>query len=163
MICRKSATRDANPFTSPLSSRFDELDGQMWLDDVFVPVEPRVPHRPVTRTGGALAVLAPALLLAVEGGVHAGPGAGLQRRRWGLLQHELTIDYLLDLITDVQTVRSLPDRRRARSGHDAGRLLLAQPEPSRRRQHRHAEGAAAHGGDPAHPAGLLAGGRAERP
>src|SRR4029079_19075734 len=31
VICRHAAVRDANPFTSPLSSRFDELDGQMWL------------------------------------------------------------------------------------------------------------------------------------
>src|SRR5215467_9661136 len=38
-LCRKIATRDQNPFVSPLSSRYDELDGQMWLDDVFVPWE----------------------------------------------------------------------------------------------------------------------------
>ena len=37
VICRKPAPRDANPFSAPLSSRFDELDGQMWLDDVLVP------------------------------------------------------------------------------------------------------------------------------
>src|SRR6267378_2422664 len=35
-LCRKIATRDANPFIAPLSSRYDELDGQMWLEDVFV-------------------------------------------------------------------------------------------------------------------------------
>jgi aromatic ring hydroxylase len=38
-ICRKIAVRDANPFVAPLSSRYDELDGQMWLDDVFIPWE----------------------------------------------------------------------------------------------------------------------------
>jgi len=38
-LCRKIATRDKNPFVSPLSSRYDELDGQMWLDDVLVPWE----------------------------------------------------------------------------------------------------------------------------
>ena len=57
----------------------------------------------------------------------------------------------------------LPDRHRARPGIHRRRLLLAQPRPSRRRQHRDAEGAAAHGGDPAHPAGLLAGRGADRP
>ena len=36
-LCRKIAARDSNPFVSPLSSRYDELDGQMWLDDVFIP------------------------------------------------------------------------------------------------------------------------------
>src|SRR5437588_8619786 len=35
-ICRKIAAR-GSPFTAPLSHRFDELDGQMWLDDVLVP------------------------------------------------------------------------------------------------------------------------------
>src|SRR3954469_1887324 len=38
-LCRKIAARDSNPFVSPLSSRYDELDGQMWLDDVFIPWE----------------------------------------------------------------------------------------------------------------------------
>ena len=38
-ICRKISARDANPFAAPLSSRYDELDGQMWLDDVLVPWE----------------------------------------------------------------------------------------------------------------------------
>jgi aromatic ring hydroxylase len=38
-LCRKPAVREANPFLAPLSSRYDELDGQMWLDDVFIPWE----------------------------------------------------------------------------------------------------------------------------
>ena len=39
ILCRKAALRDRDPFVSPLSSRYDELDGQMWLDDVFIPWE----------------------------------------------------------------------------------------------------------------------------
>src|SRR5262249_19256275 len=31
-VCRKIAARGTTRFTSPLSHRFDELDGQMWLD-----------------------------------------------------------------------------------------------------------------------------------
>ena len=77
VICRKAAARDANPFTAPLSSRFDELDGQMWLDDVAVPWNRVFLTEPSPEPVGALAVLAPALLLAGEGRVHAGPGAGL--------------------------------------------------------------------------------------
>ncbi|HEV8678419.1 MAG TPA: 4-hydroxyphenylacetate 3-hydroxylase N-terminal domain-containing protein, partial [Stellaceae bacterium] len=38
-VCRKIAARPASRFAAPLSSRFDELDGQMWLDEVFVPWE----------------------------------------------------------------------------------------------------------------------------
>jgi aromatic ring hydroxylase len=37
VLCRRIATRDRNPFLAPLSQRYDELDGQMWLDEVFVP------------------------------------------------------------------------------------------------------------------------------
>src|SRR5438445_12933999 len=37
VVCRKMAVRHKNPFIAPLSSRFDELDAQMWLDNVFVP------------------------------------------------------------------------------------------------------------------------------
>jgi len=39
VICRKISAREANPFAAPLSSRYDELDGQMWLDDVVIPWE----------------------------------------------------------------------------------------------------------------------------
>jgi 4-hydroxyphenylacetate 3-monooxygenase len=39
VICRKISARAGDPFTAPLSSRYDELDGQMWLDDVFIPWE----------------------------------------------------------------------------------------------------------------------------
>jgi len=38
-VCRKRAARDQNRFLSPLSGRFDELDGQMWLDHVTIPWE----------------------------------------------------------------------------------------------------------------------------
>jgi len=105
VICRKRSARDPNPFTAPLSSRFDELDGQMWLDDVIVPWN-RVfltdfSPEPIARwlfwhqlycwLSKAEFTLGLALACA-----HA----------MGLSQHEATIDYLLDLITDVQTVRA---------------------------------------------------------
>jgi aromatic ring hydroxylase len=105
VLCRKIAVRDANPFVAPLSSRFDELDGQMWLEDVFVPWE-RVfllgqSPEPVVRwlvwhhlynwlskgefTLGLALALADAM---------------------GLSRHDQTIDYLIDLTTEIQTVRS---------------------------------------------------------
>src|SRR5256886_17090382 len=37
VLCRKVSARHANPFLAPLSSRFDELDGQMWLAAGLVP------------------------------------------------------------------------------------------------------------------------------
>ena len=39
VITRRTADRNANPFLSPLSSRFDELDASLWLKDVFIPKE----------------------------------------------------------------------------------------------------------------------------
>jgi aromatic ring hydroxylase len=104
-ICRKIATRHANPFVAPLSSRYDELDGQMWLDNVFIPwervflVEPS-PEPIATwllwhHLYGwlAKAEFTLGLALALTDAI-------------GLKQHEPTIEYLVDLIAEVQTVRS---------------------------------------------------------
>jgi 4-hydroxyphenylacetate 3-monooxygenase len=104
-VCRKIAVRDANPFVAPLSQRYDELDGQMWFEDVFIPWE----HvfllgespEPVVRwliwhhlygwLSKAEVTLGLALAL-----THA----------MGLVKHDQTIEYLVDLAIEVQTVRS---------------------------------------------------------
>ena len=105
VLCRKRATRDDNPFVSPLSSRFDELDGQMWLDEVFIPwdrvffVDPSPEaiarwlrwHHLYGWLAKAEFTLGLALAL-----THA----------MGLKENEPTIDYLVDLVITVQTVRS---------------------------------------------------------
>jgi 4-hydroxyphenylacetate 3-monooxygenase len=104
-LCRKIATRDANPFVAPLSRRYDELDGQMWLDDVFVPrarvffVDPSPEaiarwlrwHHLYGWLAKAEFTLGLALAL-----THA----------MGLKEHQQTTEYLVDLIEPVQTVRS---------------------------------------------------------
>ena len=105
VLCRKIAARPANPFLAPLSSRFDELDGQMWLEDVLVPwdrvfLTEQSPdpiaswcvwHQLYAWLAKAEFTLGLALACA-----HA----------MGLKDHEPTIEYLIDLVTDVQTVRS---------------------------------------------------------
>jgi len=104
-MCRKISLRDANPFAAPLSSRFDELDGQMWLDDVFIPWE-RIflldaSPEPIARwlvwhqlyCWLSKAEFTLGLALACT---HA----------MGLMEHEQTIEYLLDMIIEVQIVRS---------------------------------------------------------
>ena len=105
VICRKASARDANPFAAPLSSRFDELDGQMWFDDVAVPwnrvflTEPS--PEPVARwlfwhqlhCWLAKAEFTLGLALALT---HA----------MGLVKHDQTIEHLVDLAIEVQTVRS---------------------------------------------------------
>ena len=37
VVTRRAAARHKNPFLSPLSSRFDELDSMVWMDEVFIP------------------------------------------------------------------------------------------------------------------------------
>ena len=102
VLCRKPAAREPD---APLSGRFDELDGQMWLDDVLVPwnrvflTEPS--PEPVAQwlfwhqlyCWLSKAEFTLGLALAAT---HA----------MGLASHDATIEYLLDLISDVQTVRS---------------------------------------------------------
>jgi aromatic ring hydroxylase len=104
-ICRKIAVRHGNPFLAPLSSRYDELDGQMWFEDVLIPWE-RVfllgeSPEPIARwliwhhlygwLSKAEFTLGLALALS-----HA----------MGLVTHEATIEHLVDLAIEVQTVRS---------------------------------------------------------
>ncbi len=105
VVCRKPAARDANPFSAPLSARYDELDGQMWLDDVLVPWDRVFLTEPSPDVVArwlfwhqlycwlAKAEFTLGLALACT---HA----------MGLVSHDATIDYLVDLITDVQTVRT---------------------------------------------------------
>src|SRR6516164_10200922 len=104
-LCRRIATRDGNPFLAPLSSRYDELDGQMWLDDVFVPwdrvffVDPSPEAIPRwLRWHHLYGWLAKAEFT-------LGLGLALTHAM-GLKEHEQTIEYLIDLVIPVQTVRS---------------------------------------------------------
>lgn len=115
ILCRRIAVRDKNPFLAPLSSRYDELDGQMWLDDVFIPWERvffvEASPEPVARwliwhhLYGWLAKTEFTLGLALA-----------LTDAMGLKQHEPTIEYLVDLVLEVQTVRSS--------------LIAAEREPS---------------------------------
>ena len=105
VLCRKIAARDPNPFTAPLSSRFDELDGQMWLDDVFVPWEHvffvGADPDPIARwlrwhhLYGWLAKAEFTLGLALA-----------LADAMGLKEHPPTIEYVVDLVVAVQTVRT---------------------------------------------------------
>src|SRR6266446_9436081 len=105
ILCRKISARHPNPFIAPLSSRYDELDGQMWLEDVLVPWEriflmdpsPDVMaswlfwHQLYCWLSKAEFTLGLALACADA---------------MGLKEHEPTIEYIVDLIVDVQTVRT---------------------------------------------------------
>lgn len=104
-LCRKIAPREANPFLSPLSSRFDELDGTLWLDQVLIPWE-RVflvdrDLEPVAcwltwhhlYGWGARAEFSLGLALAIADAM-------------GLKQNDATVEYLIDLMAAVQMIRA---------------------------------------------------------
>ncbi len=105
VLCRKIATRDANPFVAPLSSRFDELDGQMWLDNVFVPWESVFFLGPSPEPVVRWLIWHHLYGWLSKGEFTLGLALALADAM-GLAKHEQTIDYLLDLVVEVQTVRS---------------------------------------------------------
>ena len=49
VVARRIAARHPNPFLSPLSSRFDELDSMVWLDEVFIPRSRVFTGEPINR------------------------------------------------------------------------------------------------------------------
>ncbi|MFZ2004235.1 MAG: 4-hydroxyphenylacetate 3-hydroxylase N-terminal domain-containing protein [Stellaceae bacterium] len=105
ILCRKIAARDPNPFLSPLSHRFDELDGQLWLDEVLIPWQhvflTDVNLEPVARWlmwhhlygWGARAEFSLGIALALVDAM-------------GLRENDATIEYLIDLTASVQTIRA---------------------------------------------------------
>jgi aromatic ring hydroxylase len=104
-VCRKVAVREQNRFVAPLSGRYDELDGQMWLDQVLIPWErvffAEASPEPIARwllwhhVYGWLAKAEFTLGLALA-----------LTHTMGLKEHGPTIEYLVDLVIAVQTARS---------------------------------------------------------
>jgi aromatic ring hydroxylase len=118
VVCRRIAARHRNPFLAPLSSRFDELDAQMWLDDVFIPWErvfltepPPEPSGPapleLDRGEGITSWLFWHQLYCWLSKAEFTLGLALAcTDAMGLRGHQQTLEYLVDLVADVQTVRS---------------------------------------------------------
>ncbi|MBO0737919.1 MAG: hypothetical protein J2P48_15325 [Alphaproteobacteria bacterium] len=104
-LCRKVSSRHPNPFVSPLSRRFDELDGQMWLDNVLIPWEHVFLHDPVPEPVARWLFWHQLYCWLMKAEFTLGLGFALAHAM-GLASHEPTIEYLVDLIIDVQTVRS---------------------------------------------------------
>jgi len=105
LVCRKPAARHANAFLAPLSSRFDELDGQMWLDDVFVPWERVFFTEPSPEPIASWCFWHQLYCWLAKAEFTLGLALACTHAM-GLREHEPTIEYLVDLIADVQTVRT---------------------------------------------------------
>jgi aromatic ring hydroxylase len=104
-VCRKAAARHPNPFASPLSSRFDELDGQMWFDEVFIPFEHVFPLGPSPEPVVRWLIWHHLYGWLAKAEFTLGLGLALSHAM-GLQTHAPTIEYLIDLVAPVQTVRS---------------------------------------------------------
>ena len=109
VVARQPVARHANPFLSPLSSRFDELDSLVWLQDVFIPrsrvftgerLNPTRRHSLVSwllwhHSYGWLAKAELTLGLALA-----------LAEVMGLKENPATIEQLVELTVDVQTSRT---------------------------------------------------------
>ncbi|MBV9582922.1 MAG: hypothetical protein JO057_30425 [Chloroflexi bacterium] len=105
VICRRIAARHPNPFIAPMSSRFDELDGQIWLDNVLVPWDR------VFLLGTSPEAMAQWLfwhqLYCGLAKLDFTLGLALAcAHAMGLAEHELTVEYIVDLIVSTQTIRT---------------------------------------------------------
>ena len=104
-LCRKIAPRDPNPFLAPLSNRFDELDGTLWLDEVLIPYEHIFLIDP-----GPEAVARWLMWHHLYGwGARAEFSLGLALAladAMGLKENDATVGYLIDLTAAVQTIRA---------------------------------------------------------
>jgi aromatic ring hydroxylase len=105
IVCRKASRHDPNPFVAPLSSRFDELDGQMWLDNVLIPWDRVFLVDPSPEPVASWLFWHQLYCWLAKAEFTLGLAFALTDAM-GLREHEPTIEYLVDLITAVQTVRS---------------------------------------------------------
>ena len=109
VVARRRAARHDNPFLSPLSSRFDELDSMVWLNEVFVPRSSVFTGEPINRNSRHSLVswllwhhsygwLAKAELTLALGLALA--------EVMGLKENPQTIEQLVEMTVNVQTSRS---------------------------------------------------------
>ena len=135
-------------FLSPLSSRFDELDSMVWLEDVFIP-RPRVfTAEPINRNTRhslvswllwhhsygwlAKAELTLSIALALA-------------EVMGLKDNPQTAEQIVELTVNVQTTPHLHGGGGTGTGDDGWRPCPAQPASRGVRRNQHSAGPPAHG------------------
>src|SRR5262252_2364166 len=105
VVCRKISARHPNPFIAPLTGRYDELDGQMWLEDVLVPWN-RVFLTDLSPDPIASWLFWHQLYCWLSKAEFTLGLALACADAMGLAEHDGTIEYLVDIIAAVQTVRT---------------------------------------------------------
>jgi aromatic ring hydroxylase len=105
IVCRKASARHPNPFITPLSSRYDELDGQMWLENVLIPWERVFLTEPSPEPVASWLFWHQLYCWLAKAEFTLGLALACADAL-ALKEHEPTIEYLVDLIADVQTVRT---------------------------------------------------------
>ena len=111
VVARRLAAKHENPFLAPLSSRFDELDAMVWLEDVFVPRSKIFAAEPLLRNLSGRQSLVSWLLWHHSYGWLAKAeltlGLGLALAEvMGLKGNPQTIEQLVELTVNVQTTRT---------------------------------------------------------
>jgi len=124
VVCRRPASRHESRFVAPLSNRFDELDAQMWLEEVLVPWDrvitsdspgPNVSFSQPLASPEAARRRATGIASWLFWHQHYGwlakaeftLGLGLAlAEAMGLKENPATLEQLVDLMVDVQTARS---------------------------------------------------------
>jgi 4-hydroxyphenylacetate 3-monooxygenase len=140
VVTRRVANRHANRFLSPMSSRFDELDAQIWLEEVFVPWErvftgesPFGVQNEDSSLGTARARAASSIAAWLFWHQHYGwlakaefsLGLALALAQvMGLKENPATIEQLTDMIIDVQTARSCVTASELDPEYSAGGYLM---------------------------------------
>ncbi len=120
VVARKIAARYPHPDVAPLSHRYDELDAQLWLDEVFVPYERVFTANSPLGAGPAAAEGGPAAKTANLVGwllwhQHHGWLAKLEfslglalasLELMGARSNPVALDQVIDILVEVQTARS---------------------------------------------------------
>ena len=109
VVSRRAVAKHSNPFLSPLSSRFDELDSMVWMEDVFVPRSRVFTGEPINRNRRHSLVC---WLLwhhsygwLAKSELTLGLGLALAEVM-GLKDNPQTIEQLVELTVNVQTTRT---------------------------------------------------------
>jgi aromatic ring hydroxylase len=105
VVCRKVAAHHPNPFIAPMSTRFDELDAQLWMDHVLVPWD-RVFYMDATPEPMASWLFWHQLYCWLTKTEFTLGLALACAHAMGLMEHDTTIEYIVDLLVEAQTIRT---------------------------------------------------------